>query len=750
MAHERSGLPRSRVGPARPSAPFASLGLDRLPASGPILKLGPAAPDQDLGARMPMTTRMRQTAVLGLVAIAAGLLLLCAQAARAETVSPLPASDYTVKAACPAPAPGHAACLALQLVARTAAARAYTHPLGIARAAVRAPSAAPSPSSGELGLRPQDLHSAYRLPTEAGSTQTIALVDAYNDPNAEADLESYDSEFGLPKCTTANGCFEQLNQNGKSSPLPFPQTDTELTSAESQCSGGNEEDCFLAEEAEGWSVEISLDIETAHATCQNCHIALVEADSTGYEDLESAEEGAVRVPANEVSNSWGGPECIEGVCVGESAAFNHPGVVIAAAAGDDGFLNWLAEPSSAYPDFPADLPQVVAVGGTRLSALNGSGEWTGERVWNDGGEETPGGESDGFGAGGGGCATRFTAEPWQTSVSDWARVGCGTKRAVADVSADADPYSGVAVYDSSDECTTPYLEEIEKNHKKEPVERVLDDWCTIGGTSLASPLIASTYALAGGAQGVRYPARTLYKDAVTSPTSLHDITDGSNGRCSLPFEDVETGESPCTSAEEAQASCGSRLICLAAPGYDGPTGVGTPDGIAAFEAPAGASEEAEEKETEEAQEELREEEKARAKERTHGFPPPENTNSTVVTTWPAPTTTATNTDPTAVQLTGLALTPRALVALNRRRPKVSQLAFQFTLSVATHVSVSLQERVGKRGHRHWKLVQHSSAIAVAGHNSHRLAGGKLLGVGSYRLTLAPTGGTARSLSFNIG
>src|ERR1700691_4589761 len=121
------------------------------------------------------------------VAIAVGLVLCCAQVAWAATVSPLPRSDYSVHEVCAAPAPGHAGCLALQLVPQTAAARAHTHPLGMTRLA---PVAARSPAAGDYGLRPQDLHSAYQLPDSAASAQTVALVDAYNDPTAEADLKA--------------------------------------------------------------------------------------------------------------------------------------------------------------------------------------------------------------------------------------------------------------------------------------------------------------------------------------------------------------------------------------------------------------------------------------------------------------------------------------------------------------------------------------------------------------------------------
>ncbi len=515
------------------------------------------------------------------LAIALALAPLWVQPAAASTVSRLPRSDYSVRAACAEPAPGRAGCLALQLVPRTAEARAHTHPIGVAGVARATTTAAPSAAAGDFGVTPQELHSAYLLPTSAASAQTIALVDAYNDPSAEADLATYSKEFGIPECTAASGCFKQVNQDGETTNLPFPQTEAILTKDETRCLEHKKkesrkeeeeraEDCYLAGEAEGWAVEISLDIETAHAVCQNCHIALVEADSAEYVNLETAEDAAVGLGAGEVSNSWAGPECIEGECLGDSAAFNHPGVVIAAAAGDSGYLNWLEESPSPYADFPASSPHVVAVGGTRLK-LGPGGQWSGEAVWNDGGESK--GVKDGHGAGGGGCSAQFEAQPWQQDIADWSAVGCGDKRAVADVSADADPYTGVAVYDSG---PGPACE-------AEVEERVVH-WCTYGGTSVATPLIAATFAVAGGADGVEYPAKTLYENEEKSPGSLHDVTEGSNGECRSPF-DKKTGLPSCTSAEEGETSCASKAICLARTGYDGPTGVGTPDGIAAF-APA--------------------------------------------------------------------------------------------------------------------------------------------------------------------
>ncbi|HSZ14763.1 MAG TPA: S53 family peptidase [Solirubrobacteraceae bacterium] len=677
-----------------------------------------------------MTTCTRPTAVLATAAALAVLVLACMQAPAASALSPLPPSSYSTRAVCPPPAPGHASCLAQALVAQTAQARAYDHPVGVSSAA---PSAAPSPAAGDFGLRPSDLHSAYQLPTNASGAQTIALVDVYNDLSAEEDLGTYDTEFGLPACTTANGCFAKLNQNGEATPLPFPETQTSLSNEQAVCAGsgaGHVAACELVEEAEGWSVEISLDIETAHATCQSCHIALVEANSSHYADLEAAEGAAERLPANEVSNSWGGPECEEGLgCIGASSVFTDPRVVITASAGDDGFDNWLEEPQTPYANFPASSPHVVAVGGTRLY-LGTHGEWAGETVWNDGGESE--GLKDGHGAGGG-CSVQFAAPTWQQSVSDWSSVGCAGKRAVADVSADADPYTGLAVYDTSPECETSYTE----GGKKHTVH-----WCTIGGTSLASPLVASVFALAGGAQGVEFPARTLYQNAAKSPGSLHDVREGSNGACLSPFVEAEEEEphTACEPAQEAATSCSSHLVCLAAPGYDGPTGVGTPDGLTAFQPSAEGSEE----------------DSSGISGGSGGGGGGEAPPSSGPTAGGAGASPATTGSPGAlvapsVQISALQLTLRALVALNTSRPKVAQVGFTFLSSAAARVLASLQRKVVKRGRTHWAAAAHALALAASsGRNSGRLAGRRSLAVGTYRLTLTPAHGAARSIVFRIG
>jgi hypothetical protein len=694
-----------------------------------------------------MTTSMRQTAALGLVA--AGLALLCTAAARAETISPLPASNYAIRPACAPPSEQHATCLALQLVPRTAAARAHTHPLGVTRSHAIPAS---SPKEGAYGLTPAELHSAYNVPTTAASTQTIALVDAYNDPNAASDLKAYETEFGLKSCKEA-GCFTQVNQEGSTAKasLPFPQNEQELETA---LSSTNEEQVAEGEEAAGWDVEISLDIEAARATCENCHILLVEASSTKDGDLSIAEDWAAEHGgAQEISNSWGGPE-------GESPTpFDHPGIVITASAGDDGYRSWNApiEYDRGYTSFPASSPDVVAVGGTRLLRTV-SGKWQSETVWNDGGESED--VMDGYGATGGGCSELFTAQPWQQHVADWQEVGCATKRAVADVAADGDPLTGFALYD-----TNPAAEESATH------------WYTYGGTSLASPIIASTFALAGGSGGVAYPAETLYQNAKRLPASLHDVTasstTGSNGKCLKPF-DEETFLTACTPEQEAQASCSGRLSCIAHSGYDGPSGVGTPDGLQAFE-PLTAEQskelaKAEEAEAEavvqeeeqaraearseeelvrtEEEAEARQQEKASAESRSRSSSSGGGSSGVTIPGPNAPTTVTTDASP---RISSLALTLKALLALNQARPRMSRIAFAFTISAVAPVNVTLTKRVRLHGHTRWALVHRPLTIAaLSGRNSQHLSGAGVLSPGAYRLTLAPADGPTRSIVFKIG
>jgi subtilase family serine protease len=328
-----------------------------------------------------------------------------------------------------------------------------------------------APAPGSYG--PAQFHTAYGLPTTAPTAQTIAIVDAYDDPNIEADLATYDAYYGLPPCTTANGCFRKVNQTGGTTP---PVSNP------------------------GWALEIALDVETAHQICQNCKILLVEASSATLSNLGVAENEAVALGANVISNSWGASEYIF-EANDEAHYFNHPGVMITASSGDDGY----------GVEFPAASRYVTAVGGTTLS-LNSDNTRNSEQAWSGSGS---------------GCSAYIPKPSWQTDPS------C-SHRAVADVSADADPNTGAAVYDSV-------------------LYAGRSGWFQVGGTSLAAPLIAGAYALTGTASSATYGS-TPYAHA----GSLFDVTTGSNGGCTVAY------------------------LCASRVGYDGPTGLGTPIGLGAF------------------------------------------------------------------------------------------------------------------------------------------------------------------------
>lgn len=672
-------------------------------------------------------------------------------AARASTLMPLPESDYATRSACQASEPGRVSCLALLLVAKTAAARAHTHPLGMIR---RTPIMAAKPAEGAYGLRPEDLQGAY-FPGEApqapvSKPQTIALVDAYNDLHAESDLSTYSREFALPACTRANGCFTQVNENGETSNLPFPSNEAALIAREVRClqlvigetktqRTEREAACTEVEEAGGWALEISTDIEIAHAVCQNCRILLVESAPLET-SLEKGEEAAVKLGAGEISNSWGGPE--PGA---ESKAFEHPGVAITAAAGDEGYLNWTAAAAahgshSTYysgADYPASSPNVVAVGGTELNMS--SGRWQSETVWN----EDPSPSGGNHGAGGGGCSAVFTAPAWQQSVPDWPAVGCGDHRAVADISADGDPYTGVAVFDSNS-----YTYE-ENGHKLTTVP----GWVPIGGTSVASPIIAAMFALVGGAH-TAYPAQTLYSN-LGSP-ALHDVSSGGNGECRGVYVSCSGSMTPLSALD-----CGlGAFICNAASGYDGPTGVGTPNGLGAFR-PSGSQSQTEGTRREELK--AGEEEAAspggagkesilptgNPAQAGPGFSPSDGPpRSTSGATGQKPLT-AQGTRTKAPRISALVLARGALAALAGERRRPARLRYSFTISASSRVRVSLAREVWVSGHWRWRTITQYSTATARGPNARQLAVGTLA-AGRYLLTLTPPAGISRSSAFRVG
>nr|WSY51902.1 putative Ig domain-containing protein [Streptomyces sp. NBC_00886] len=329
------------------------------------------------------------------------------------------------------------------------------------------------------GLSPANLHSAYALPSTGGSGMTVAVVDAYNDPNAESDLATYRSNFGLSACTKANGCFKQVSQTGSTTSLPTNDT--------------------------GWAGEEALDIDMVSAVCPNCSIILVEATSATDANLGTAENEAVTLGAKFVSNSWGGSEDSSQTSE-DTSYFKHPGVAITVSSGDEAY----------GAEYPATSQYVTAVGGTALSTSSNSRGWT-ESVWKTSSTEGTGS----------GCSAYDAKPSWQTDT------GC-TKRMEADVSAVADPATGVAVYDTYGGS----------------------GWAVYGGTSASSPIIAGVYALAGTPGSSDYPAKYPYSHT----SNLYDVTSGNNGTCSTSY------------------------FCTAGTGYDGPTGWGTPDGTAAFTA----------------------------------------------------------------------------------------------------------------------------------------------------------------------
>jgi subtilase family serine protease len=344
------------------------------------------------------------------------------------------------------------------------------------------PLAAATPTGG---YGPPDLQSAYALPSStAGSGQTVAIVDAYDDKTAEADLAKYRSTYGLPACTTANGCFKKVNQSGVQGSYPSNN--------------------------QSWALEISLDLDMVSAVCPNCHILLVEAKNNQNVNLYAAENTAANLQATEISNSYGGSETSSDPS--NNKFFNHPGIAITVSSGDSGY----------GVEFPAASPYVTAVGGTSLTRASNARGWT-ETAWSGAGS---------------GCSAYETQQSWQTPLA----AGC-SHRAVADVSAVADPNTGVNVYDSNCNGLAALFGEC------------FSGWGVVGGTSVSSPVIASVYALAGNASTVNYAS---YPYSRTS--ALNDVTSGSNatGGCSLTY------------------------LCTAGAGYDGPTGLGTPAGTGAF------------------------------------------------------------------------------------------------------------------------------------------------------------------------
>jgi subtilase family serine protease len=341
------------------------------------------------------------------------------------------------------------------------------------------------------GYTPAQLQSAYALASASaanGSGETVAIVDAYDDPKAISDLDTYRRTFGLGGCTVSPPAASGCTLTNGATVRKVSQTGTQTYPR------GNH----------GWGQEISLDLDMVSAICPHCNILLVEATTNSIANLGIAENEAATLGANAISNSYGASEFS-----GETADdgnYDHPGVAVTASTGDSGYgVEW-----------PAASPSVTAAGGTSLTAASNARGWT-ETAWSGAGS---------------GCSAYESRPSWQAIA---AITAVCARRATADVSAVADPNTGVSVYDT-------YAGLLGQS-----------GWLVFGGTSVASPIIASVYALAGNtstAPGAPY----------ANTTALNDVTSGSNA---------------------GLIGCGNAL-CTAGAGWDGPTGLGTPKGIGAF------------------------------------------------------------------------------------------------------------------------------------------------------------------------
>jgi len=326
-----------------------------------------------------------------------------------------------------------------------------------------------NPNATPSGYGPADLKAAYAVPAGSGAP-TVAIVDAFAYPNAEADLAKYRAQYGLPACTTANGCLKIVGTTGGKPPS---RVDV------------------------GWDQEQALDLDMVSAACPNCKILLVQASSASFSALWAGVDYAKTVAGvRAISNSYGNTDSSSYSAYDSHYAGNN--IAITVSTGDYGYgAQW-----------PATAPGAVAVGGTSL--FKGGAGYT-ESAW------------DGAGSG---CGLGHTKPSWQNGVTD----ACAG-RMEADISAVADPNTGVAVYG--------------------PTSRTTSGWMIFGGTSASAPFVGALFALRDGNINA---ASSIY----ANKTALRDVTSGSNGSCPVSY------------------------YCNATTGYDGPTGLGTPNGLGAF------------------------------------------------------------------------------------------------------------------------------------------------------------------------
>ncbi|HEY0191530.1 MAG TPA: S8 family serine peptidase [Kofleriaceae bacterium] len=326
---------------------------------------------------------------------------------------------------------------------------------------------APPPSS----FTAAQLRSFYGITSQGSNTKTVAIVDANAYPRALTDVNQYRSMNGIPalaNCSTGtHPCLAVSTQSGAAFDL-------------------------------GWAQETALDLDMVSAMCPQCNILLVQGSTASFNALAAAENTAASSTltgskAVAISNSYGGGEAGS---TSFAAAYNHAGVAITVSSGDSAF--------AAGPQFPATAPTVIAVGGTSMFP----GSIPREKVWSGAGS---------------GCSTLYAKPSWQHDT------GC-SKRMEADVSAVADPNTGVQVV--------------------APTSASANGLFVFGGTSVAAPLIAGIIGNVGTGIAPSFP--------YAHTGNLFDITSGNNGSCSPAY------------------------LCTGVVGYDGPTGLGSPIGPGAF------------------------------------------------------------------------------------------------------------------------------------------------------------------------
>jgi hypothetical protein len=293
-----------------------------------------------------------------------------------------------------------------------------------------------APNSGKnVGLNPTDIQSAYKLPSTGGSSKTVAIIDAFDAPTIEADMAYFRSEFALPACTSASGCFRKLNQRGISTDLPQANAD--------------------------WAAEITIDVEMISAACPDCKIMLFEADTDTNTDVLATMQVAIGMGVDAVSNSFGATEDSTEPDVDKlyysAAADGGPGgnaLLIGVSTGDTGY----------GANYPATSSYVVAVGGTTLTTSASSRGWA-EAAWSKGGS---------------GCSAYIKKPSWQTDP------GCNN-RMEADVAAVADSATPVFFYCS--DCTSP-----DAGGGSGGAD---GSWYAGSGTSVAAPIVVGALMVLG-------------------------------------------------------------------------------------------------------------------------------------------------------------------------------------------------------------------------------------------------------------